>query len=1117
MDTHYRQVVSAVQRVRWVQRVVGLLEGVLVFLAGVIACGLVLTLLAEPLSTHAASRSAGLALCLALPMLAALAWWLRTPSLRQGLGQCALAIERACGHAHNEVINALELGRDAMDSSASVSAVSAGLVAQLVRRVGERLPRAPTLQSVDSTRLRRLLVVVLAVAIAGDLAWLAAPEAFQQAWVGLLRPWDHIVGVAARTRRQGERPSVGDIRLTYHYPLYTGLPEKVVVNSTGHIAALKGTEVWIRASANARLTGAHLVLSTGQCAPLRLSHSQDSQDDITALAGRIVVVEDGTYRFRLLPQDAEPVLCPEVYAISVGADAAPEVEITDDAGTDSSNPAKVAARGEVEVAYRASDDFGLGRIRLAFRRGDKQTAVGLKRFASSHKRYSDTYKWDLAALELTPGERLAYRVEAEDTDSVTGPNVGRSRTHYLEVFSARRKHQDIVEIEDRLKKAMLHLLAHQLESPATVAEDARRAERLLMAQENTRSQREAVLRLMADIAGLMRQDSLSNYAYFQAIENMASRLRRLASQRDLALAVLRRALALPGAVSQAAAKVADVQEDEIRELELDLIFLADIVQQQRLDQVRAKADDLLSLQRNIVDTLEHLASHPDPAAEAQARALLEQIQRMLAEMMAQMAKMAPQLPQEFANADAQTDAAKRDMAQALKRMMEAMDRGDMKAALQAAQQLMQQLSKVMDSWRQGARSYGESRYGKQLQQLQQMHRELGELEQRQHQIAQQTNAIKREAQRRVLQLMKHKLEAFFKKQLERLAKIEQALAELKQAALADPEVARYQSVFRAYAEQMASQSKMFARVEAAKEPAQREALMRAMHDAREQMRDLAKAVSRRPVLRVLAEASRKLAPRLDLVDKLRRTLEAWDAGESLPLAEQLETQTHDWSRRLQAARADSPGNDSDTARAEQALQPMETAGKASYEIAEDLRQLAARLEASRQQSLTEAEAQELEELAAEQGKVRQRTQALQQRAEQAAATMPFMSPKAGRRLAGAAASMQHAGQKLRSSQLGQALAHERDAAAQLSQAKQMIEDARQMCQQGMMAGSMAMPTRLRRPGPGARPDLQKVEIPSEDAYKVPKRFRQEIIDAVRKGMPERFEQINKEYYRKLLE
>jgi hypothetical protein len=46
---------------------------------------------------------------------------------------------------------------------------------------------------------------------------------------------------------------------------------------------------------------------------------------------------------------------------------------------------------------------------------------------------------------------------------------------------------------------------------------------------------------------------------------------------------------------------------------------------------------------------------------------------------------------------------------------------------------------------------------------------------------------------------------------------------------------------------------------------------------------------------------------------------------------------------------------------------------------------------------------------------------------------------------------------------------------------------------------------------------EKVEIPSEEAYKVPKEFRQDILDALKEGLPEKYKDLNKDYYQRLVD
>lgn len=1108
MNSHYRQVVRSVRRVWWVQRLVGVLEATVVFWAGLVLCLIALTLLVGPLSASWAHRVVGLSAGVALPVLAALVWLARTPSMRRTWIQCALAIERVCHRDHNEVINAVQLGHEAMAAPAADTGVAVGLVESLVETVGRDMAQARPLNSVDATRLRRATVALLCVAAVGGLSCLWAPKAFGRAWQRLLRPGDEIQGVAVRQEGAVENATVGDIRLTYHYPLYTGLRPRVVANGSGHIVALKGTEVHIEATASVPLRGAYLVLSDGQTVPLQL----DAARDAPALSGKIAVLEDGHYRFKLRPQDGTDVLAEGRYSITVDPDKAPGVRL------DAKRlPREVAERGELSLPYEAVDDFGLSALRLVYRRGKKKESISLRKLSPPRKRYSDTYAWALAALMLRPGERVSGHIEAEDNDSISGPKVGRSATFSFEVFSERRKHRQIIELQVMLKKAMVHLLADQLEQPVQAPELARTPQRLLLVQENLRVRRATVIQVLGQIMAQMKDDSLGNFAHYKIMENMHERLMLLVRRRELALAFVRRAVVKPLALPRAVAQLGEVQEDEVRELESDLIYLHDLIQQQRIEDIRGRAEDLLSRQREVADLLEELAKNPNADLAQRAQELLKQIQEKLAELMMAMSKMASQLPQEFVNADALARASKQDMSDAAKEMMEAMDKGDMAAALQAARRLLAQLSKVLDSWQESSRSYAQNRHGQELGELQRMQEEISDLERREHELARQTNSIKRTAQRRAFGLMKRDLDEFFKKQLERLAEAVAALKAVERQIADDPVIKAYRTSFDAYMVLIREQAMLQAQARVEKDPEKQKAVFESLKATQERVQGVARTVNLGAVLRTLSDIGRQLSTKLDTAGKLKRALEAWDAWEALPLAEEMELEIHAWRRRVEKDLRRKPVGEEEKQRADQALPNLITSATRSHEIAEDLRKLREQLRAMSQQTLTQQERERLQQLAQQQDQIRQRTEALRQKAEQAGARMPFMSPRIGRALGGACASMQRAGQKLRGSQVGEALASERDAAAKLSQAKQMMQQACEMCQQGMMGGGMPMPGRGQRGGRGGSPDVNKVEIPSEDAHKVPRQFRQDIIDAMRRGLPERHKELNREYYRKLLE
>src|SRR5579862_503158 len=89
-------------------------------------------------------------------------------------------------------------------------------------------------------------------------------------------------------------PLVGDVRVTYQYPAYTGLPPRTVDGSTGDLVAVKGTRVRLDARPLRSARKALLLLGDGGERgelPAKLADG--------ALSAELTLSESGTYRFWL--------------------------------------------------------------------------------------------------------------------------------------------------------------------------------------------------------------------------------------------------------------------------------------------------------------------------------------------------------------------------------------------------------------------------------------------------------------------------------------------------------------------------------------------------------------------------------------------------------------------------------------------------------------------------------------------------------------------------------------------------------------------------------------------------------------------------------------------------
>jgi hypothetical protein len=78
----------------------------------------------------------------------------------------------------------------------------------------------------------------------------------------------------------------------------------------------------------------------------------------------------------------------------------------------------------------------------------------------------------------------------------------------------------------------------------------------------------------------------------------------------------------------------------------------------------------------------------------------------------------------------------------------------------------------------------------------------------------------------------------------------------------------------------------------------------------------------------------------------------------------------------------------------------------------------------------------------------------------------------------------------------------------------------QMSEQGKQETPLRLGTGSRRDsrrGGSVRMQKEKVQLPSEDQYKVPSAFREDILDAMKKQTPKNYERMVNEYYKELVQ
>ncbi len=239
-----------------------------------------------------------------------------------------------------------------------------------------------------------------------------------------------------------EMPKVTEISVAYTYPDYTGL-KPVVQTGTGDIRAVVGTQAAIRLTTNKAIQTASIAISHQQSELTVEPYSADSQMVISngnTLTTPIDVVEDGSYAIQLLCIDGFNNEIPIEYTIKAIPDAVPEVVIKEP-GRD----VKVTKLDEVEIVAEATDDYGIGELKLMYRIGSDELRefvmessvsspiVGSGSGADAGHMAEGAYTFYLEEFDVEPGDIISYYAHATDNNTNTGPGEASSEIYFIEI------------------------------------------------------------------------------------------------------------------------------------------------------------------------------------------------------------------------------------------------------------------------------------------------------------------------------------------------------------------------------------------------------------------------------------------------------------------------------------------------------------------------------------------------------------------------------------------------------------------------------------------------------------------------------------------------------------
>src|SRR5579871_1819731 len=378
--------------------------------------------------------SVGGAAALAVALGRALAGWRRDDDV-------ARFVDGATGGG-DLVLSALELSRGREEDGTSPA-----LRRALVEQAAAKTSAIDLARLVPLRRARRRLVAAAGVALAWGVALTASPSLIARGFRAL--------SAREAVTEAASQPILADVELTLTYPAYTSLAPRQIPGSSGEVLALPGTVVAVRARPLVPARAGTLYLEDGDGKVLA---SRPATVESGTLAADFVVDQPGGWRVAVEPPSGRAVREPAAHRIDVETDRAPRVELAAPA-----DDLEVPGARKIELQWAADDDYGVGELSIVWRAVDGGGEQRKLVRTVSAKSGSGKLEWDLAELELKPGVRVAYHLEAKDNDTVPGPNVGASRTLYVRIYSPVEKHEEQLAAEQQLLDHAVGLLGDRIE------------------------------------------------------------------------------------------------------------------------------------------------------------------------------------------------------------------------------------------------------------------------------------------------------------------------------------------------------------------------------------------------------------------------------------------------------------------------------------------------------------------------------------------------------------------------------------------------------------------------------------------------------------------------------
>ena len=1024
--------------------------------------------------------------------------------------QTALWVESKVGGFNNSLISSVQL--ESQLSESTETGLSKDMIRELIERTSQRIQtlkadeivsRAPLLQSGQWTA--GVFAIALAAAFLlpdfmtrGYDHWAQPPALVQVA------PVPDSPNPTSAIPEKEIQYSIDSLKLTFNFPAYTRKKPVTHNPSDGKIKALPGTEVLLKGKVTPSIEGASLVLNGRDNLSMKVQNK-------TALEGRLIVKESGFYQFRLKSPQGKKTLLPDKYPITLTRDKAPSINII------LANPKPVYYLShKVRFFYEGTDDFGIHKVDLVIDVEGRIQRKTIKRIKGAEKKVKDGYVWELSTMDFRPGDRVNYYLEIEDNDNVLGPNTGQSEVYSFEVFDEQKQRQDLLALQEQLIDKMVALLAVSL---VTDIPDMRNSPQGMAKLKHTlassSNQLIEIIGLAQSIETQAKDIESFPQPYLTLLDNIISGYNEIRQDQIEAMNRITNAMTRATPIGLNFPPLETIHDRLITHLERDILFLIKILNRERMEQAINLDQTLTELTESLREEFQKAKDKKGKANAPQFKKALAKIKETLQQIMEQLARQNQGMSDEFLNPNAFENLNMESFTASLEKLANLVNQGKIEEAMEELEKLtddLREFSEQLDNMEADQENLVDMQIMKKLDEALE---KIGSLEENQKKLLDQTTQLNKTLRSKQSEKFENLLEEFFADLRKDVQAIISILRKDEHILDSHPDMKQFIKLM----DQRAKISEHIKKLNQNTLDSVGKSKLRGnftkLNKARKQ---LSENMEQQEALQVrLFSSYRNYMPEiLEKYNKLKEFTELMDLFEFNALFNNTHPEIFRWQNHFRTSRK------LNMELLDQIKVDLLTITQINSEISKKLGTMMRDIQQDFQNLISEKDKQDMQQMSGKQKGLRKQTEEVSQMFQKMTQDNPMISPSLSHKMNSSGRHMKAAENNLQKGQVPESITSENQALRQLSETREMLDQLKEASQKPSRSRSRTL--RLgrgqasdnKRGGRSTRMQQEKVNLPTEDQYKVPGQFREEILEAMKNQYPKQYERLVGEYYKDLV-